>query len=43
MALYNVSICVKGLKFISEKKGLMALFWILLDGKKTFGNNHFML
>ncbi|KAM4559702.1 heat shock factor 2-binding protein [Odontesthes bonariensis] len=33
MALYNVSISVKGLKYITANKGLMALIWTLLgDG-----------
>ena len=38
MALYNVSISVKGLKYITENKGLMAIIWTLLDGKLTFEN-----
>lgn len=36
MALYNVSISVKGLKGISENPGLLPLIWTLLDGKETF-------
>lgn len=35
MALYNVSISVKGLKYISESPGLLPLIWTLLDGKET--------
>lgn len=35
MALYNVSISVKGLKYISENPGLLPLIWTLLDGRKT--------
>ncbi|XP_031708105.1 heat shock factor 2-binding protein [Anarrhichthys ocellatus] len=31
MALYNVSISVKGLKCISENPGLLSLIWTLLD------------
>ncbi|XP_034533360.1 heat shock factor 2-binding protein isoform X2 [Notolabrus celidotus] len=31
MALYNVSISIKGLKLISENPGLLPLFWTLLD------------
>uniref|UniRef100_A0A3Q3AJ37 Heat shock transcription factor 2 binding protein n=1 Tax=Kryptolebias marmoratus TaxID=37003 RepID=A0A3Q3AJ37_KRYMA len=31
MALYNVSISVKGLKYISENNGLVPLIWTLLD------------
>ncbi|KAM3871412.1 heat shock factor 2-binding protein-like [Diretmus argenteus] len=31
MALYNVSINVKGLKYISENSGLLPLIWTLLD------------
>uniref|UniRef100_A0A3Q3WB85 Uncharacterized protein n=1 Tax=Mola mola TaxID=94237 RepID=A0A3Q3WB85_MOLML len=31
MALYNVSISVKGLKYISESPGLLPLIWILLE------------
>ncbi|CAJ1087138.1 heat shock factor 2-binding protein isoform X3 [Xyrichtys novacula] len=31
MALYNVSISVKGLKYISENPGLLPLIWTLLD------------
>ncbi|XP_072235689.1 heat shock factor 2-binding protein [Leuresthes tenuis] len=31
MALYNVSISVKGLKYITENKGFMAIIWTLLD------------
>lgn len=33
MALYNVSISVKGLKYISENSGLLPLIWTLLDGE----------
>lgn len=33
MALYNVSISVKGLKYISESSGLLQLIWTLLDGR----------
>ncbi|XP_047432719.1 heat shock factor 2-binding protein isoform X2 [Mugil cephalus] len=33
MALYNVSISVKGLKYISENRGFMPLIWSLLDEK----------
>lgn len=35
MALYNVSISVKGLKYISENPGLLPLIWTLLDGRET--------
>lgn len=35
MALYNVSISVKGLKCLSENPGLLPLILTLLDGKKT--------
>ncbi len=35
MALYNVSISVKGLKYISENPGLLPVIWTLLDGKET--------
>ncbi|XP_044200198.1 heat shock factor 2-binding protein isoform X2 [Thunnus albacares] len=35
MALYNVSISVKGVKYISENPGLLSLIWTLLDGKET--------
>ncbi|XP_044043862.1 heat shock factor 2-binding protein isoform X1 [Siniperca chuatsi] len=31
MALYNVSISVKGLKYITENPGLLPLIWTLLD------------
>ncbi|KAI3366258.1 hypothetical protein L3Q82_009725 [Scortum barcoo] len=31
MALYNVSISVKGLKYISENPGLLPVIWTLLD------------
>ncbi|XP_070711440.1 heat shock factor 2-binding protein [Pempheris klunzingeri] len=31
MALYNVSISVKGLRYISENPGLLSLIWTLLD------------
>ncbi|XP_041637385.1 heat shock factor 2-binding protein [Cheilinus undulatus] len=31
MALYNVSINIKGLKYISENPGLLPLIWTLLD------------
>ncbi|XP_041834641.1 heat shock factor 2-binding protein isoform X2 [Melanotaenia boesemani] len=31
MALYNVSISVKGLQYISENKGLVTIIWTLLD------------
>ncbi|XP_067438905.1 heat shock factor 2-binding protein isoform X1 [Thunnus thynnus] len=31
MALYNVSISVKGVKYISENPGLLSLIWTLLD------------
>ncbi|XP_037552786.1 heat shock factor 2-binding protein [Nematolebias whitei] len=31
MALYNVSISVKGLQYMSENKGLVPLIWTLLD------------
>ncbi|XP_060888136.1 heat shock factor 2-binding protein [Labrus mixtus] len=31
MALYNVSISIKGLKYISENPGLLPLIWTLLD------------
>lgn len=33
MALYNVSISVQGLKYISENSGLLHLIWTLLDGR----------
>uniref|UniRef100_A0A3Q3KV81 Heat shock transcription factor 2 binding protein n=1 Tax=Mastacembelus armatus TaxID=205130 RepID=A0A3Q3KV81_9TELE len=33
MALYNVSISVKGLKYISENPGLLPLIWTLLDDR----------
>ena len=35
MALYNVSINVKGLRYISENPGLLPLIWTLLDGRET--------
>lgn len=35
MALYNVSINVKGLNYISENLGLLPLIWTLLDGRKS--------
>lgn len=35
MALYNVSISVKGLKYIIENPGLMPLIWTLLNGKEA--------
>lgn len=34
MALYNVSISIKGLKHISERPGLLPLIWNLLNGKR---------
>lgn len=33
MALYNVSISLKGLKYLSENRGILPLIWNLLDGK----------
>lgn len=33
MALYNVSISLKGLKYLSENQGILPLIWSLLDGK----------
>lgn len=33
MALYNVSISVKGLKHISESPEIIPVIWTLLDGK----------
>lgn len=39
MALYNVSISVKGLKYISESPGLLPLIWILLEGKEAIRNH----
>lgn len=33
MALYNVSISVKGLKHISESGEIIPVIWALLDGK----------
>uniref|UniRef100_A0A3Q2CDQ6 Heat shock transcription factor 2 binding protein n=1 Tax=Cyprinodon variegatus TaxID=28743 RepID=A0A3Q2CDQ6_CYPVA len=33
MALYNVSICVKGLKHIAQNEDLIPLIWTLLDGR----------
>lgn len=35
MALYNVSISVKGLKHISESPETIPVIWTLLDGKDT--------
>lgn len=35
MALYNVSISVKGLKHISESGEIIPVIWALLDGKDT--------
>lgn len=35
MALYNVSISVKGLKYISESSEIIPVIRTLLDGKKT--------
>lgn len=43
MALYNVSISVKGLKYMSENPGLLPLIWTLLDGKVTRGNTPLLL
>lgn len=37
MALYNVSINVKGLKYISESPGFIPLLWWLLSGKGPSG------
>lgn len=37
MALYNVSISVKGLKHISESPEIIPVIWTLLDGKDTLG------
>ncbi|KAG7264658.1 hypothetical protein CRUP_014160, partial [Coryphaenoides rupestris] len=31
MALYNVTICVRGLKYISESPGLLPMIWTLLE------------
>ncbi|XP_042082226.1 heat shock factor 2-binding protein-like [Haplochromis burtoni] len=31
MALYNVSISLKGLKYLSENQGILPLIWSLLD------------
>lgn len=39
MALYNVSISVKGLKYISENSGLLPLIWTLLDGEFADGKH----
>jgi len=33
MSLYNVSINLKGLKYISESPGFIPLLWWLLNGK----------
>lgn len=33
MALYNVSISLKGLKYLSENQELILLIWTLLDGE----------
>uniref|UniRef100_A0A3Q2R073 Heat shock transcription factor 2 binding protein n=1 Tax=Fundulus heteroclitus TaxID=8078 RepID=A0A3Q2R073_FUNHE len=33
MALYNVSISIKGLKYITDNKDLIPLFWTLLDAE----------
>ena len=38
MALYNVSISVKGLKYISGNPALLPLIWTLLEGKDELGN-----
>lgn len=35
MTLYNVSISVKGLKYISENPEVISLIWTLLDGKNS--------
>lgn len=37
MALYNVSISVKGLKHISESPEIIPVIRTLLDGKDTLG------
>lgn len=34
MSLYNVSINLKGLKYISESPGFIPLLWWLLSGKQ---------
>lgn len=34
MSLYNVSINLKGLKYISESPGFIPLLWWLLSGKE---------
>lgn len=34
MALYNVSINLKGLRYISESPGFIPLLWWLLSGKE---------
>lgn len=34
MALYNVSINLKGLRYISESPGFVPLLWWLLSGKE---------
>lgn len=39
MALYNVSISVKGLKYLSENSGLLPLIWTLLDGELADGTS----
>ncbi|XP_070951878.1 heat shock factor 2-binding protein isoform X2 [Macaca nemestrina] len=36
MSLYNVSINLKGLKYISESPGFIPLLWWLLSGEKLF-------
>ena len=33
MALYNVSISVRGLKYISQSPGLLPMVWTLLEGE----------
>lgn len=35
MALYNISISVKGLKYISESPEIIPAIWTLLEGKKS--------
>lgn len=38
MALYNVSINLNGLKYISESPGFIPLLWWLLSGEAGFSS-----
>lgn len=43
MALYNVSISVKGLKYMSKNPELLPLILTLMDGKVTRRNTPLLL